>query len=87
MKKTLIALAAVTTLAAGASAAQAKVNLDIHLGGFGVYGGGGHYSHYEPVDYYVPSCHFVKVKVVRRDYYGNKIVTWKRKKVCNNYGY
>jgi hypothetical protein len=86
MKKILIALAAVTAIGAGTSAAQAKVNLDIHLGGFGVYGGHGYYGHYEPVHYYGPQCQWVKVKKVRW-VYGERIVTWRKKRVCRTYGY
>ncbi len=86
MKKLLIALAAVTTIAAGASTAQAKVNFDVYIGGYG--NGHGHgYGHgytpyYEPVGYYTRQCHFVKVKVVSW-YYGERVVSWKKKKVCN----
>jgi hypothetical protein len=78
MKKILIALATVGTLAAGASAAQAGVKVHLQLGG---YGGHGYSSHYEPVGYYAPRCHFVKVKVVKW-VYGEKHVFWKTKKVC-----
>jgi hypothetical protein len=81
MKKILIALAAVTAIGAGASAAQAKVNVDIHLGGFGGYSDSGYNEYYEPVGYYAPKCHFVKVKVVKW-VYGEKHVFWKTKKVC-----
>jgi hypothetical protein len=81
MKKLIIALAAVSALAVGASAAQAKVNIDIHLGGLGAYDGYGYYNHYEPVGYYKPSCRFVKVRVVKW-VYGEKQVFWKNRKVC-----
>jgi hypothetical protein len=85
MKKILIALAAVTAIGAGASAAQAKVNLDIHLGGFGVYGGHGYYNTYNYADYDAPVCRYKKVKVVKW-VYGERHVFWKTKKICN-YGY
>jgi hypothetical protein len=81
MKKIIIALATVSALAAGASAAQAKVNFDVYLGGYG------HGGYYEPhyVDY-SPRCHFVRVKVVKW-IYGEKHVFWKKRKVCNTYDY
>jgi hypothetical protein len=81
MKKILIALAAVTAIGAGASAAQAKVNLDIYLGGYGNHNGYGYNEYYEPVGYYKPQCHFVKVRVVKW-VYGEKHVFWRTKKVC-----
>jgi hypothetical protein len=81
MKKILIALAAVTAIGAGASAAQAKVNVDINFGGLGIYSGYGHHDYYEPVGYYAPKCHFVKVKAVKW-IYGEKHIVWKTKKVC-----
>jgi hypothetical protein len=90
MKKILITLAAVGTLAAGASAAQAKAHFDIHVGGFG--GFYGNPGYYEPVGYYKPKCHWVNVKVVKW-VYGEKHVFWKKKKVCkkvyynSGYGY
>ena len=90
MKKILLTLAAVGTLAAGASAAQAKVNVDLYFGGFG--GHHGHYGHYnnyyEPVGYYKTKCHKVKFKVVKW-IYGEKVIVWKTKKVCKPvyYGY
>ena len=88
MKKILIALATVPAIGAGASSAQAGLNVDINLGGFGVYGGHGYYNHYEPVGYYKPVCHYKKFKVVKW-IYGEKHVFWKTKKVCNKvyYGY
>jgi hypothetical protein len=48
MKKTLIALAAVATLAtAGAGAASAKTHIDLNIG-FGLGGFGGGYPVYDP---------------------------------------
>jgi hypothetical protein len=83
MKKLIIALAAVTTLAAGASAAQAKVNVDLYLGGFGGHGYG--HGYYEPVDYgYESDCHYVTKKKVTWKY-GHKIVKYKKVLVCNSY--
>jgi hypothetical protein len=83
MKKILIALAAAGTLAAGASAAQAKVNFDIHLGGFGY--NHGYYGH---AGYYAPQCFWKKVKIVKW-VYGEKVVVWKKKRICHDvyYGY
>jgi hypothetical protein len=83
MKKLIIALATVSALAAGASAAQAKVHLDINIGGFypGAYDAPYYPDYYEPVGYYAPKCHFVNVKVVKW-VYGEKVVVWKKKKVC-----
>lgn len=84
MKKFIIAIATVSALAAGASAAQAGVKLDLHFGG---YGNHGYYDYYEPrYVTYKPRCHFVKVKVVKW-IYGEKHVFWKTKKRCNDYGY
>ena len=83
MKKILLTLAAVGTLAAGASAAQAKVHFDVYLGGGGYYGNPGFY---EPVGYYKPKCHWVNVKVVKW-VYGEKVVFWKKKKVCKKVYY
>jgi hypothetical protein len=81
MKKILIALAAVTAIGAGASAAQAKVHLDLYLGGPGYYG-------YETPYYvdYGPKCFYKKVKVVKW-IYGEKHIFWKTKKICPHYGY
>jgi hypothetical protein len=73
MKKIMIALAAVTAIGAGASAAQAKVHFNLYLDAP---------SYYEPAGYYTYDCHFVRVKVIKYDYYHNPIVTWKKKKVC-----
>lgn len=87
MKKILIALAAVTTLAAGASAAQAKVHLDVNVGLPGFYGSG-YYGGpvYVADDYYYdePSCHYVKIKKVKW-HNGQKYVTFKKKLICNDY--
>jgi hypothetical protein len=74
MKKILIALAAVSAIGAGATAAQAKVHFNLYLDAP---------SYYEPVGYYTYDCHWVKVRVVRYDYYHNPIYVYKRKKVCN----
>jgi hypothetical protein len=84
MNKLLIAAAAVATLAAGTSAAQAKVHFDVHLGGYG-YAPGFYAPVYEPVTYYGPSCHWVKIKKVKW-VYGEKVIVIKKKKVCD-YGY
>jgi hypothetical protein len=85
MKKIIIALAAVTTLAAGASAAQAKVNVDLYFGGFGGHGHGYGHGYYEPVDYgYESDCHYVTKKKVTWKY-GHKIVKYKKILVCNSY--
>jgi hypothetical protein len=81
MKKILIALAAVTAIGAGASSAQAGVNVDIYLAGYGNGYNHGYTNHYEPVGYYKPVCHFKKFKVVKW-VYGEKHVFWKTKKVC-----
>jgi opacity protein-like surface antigen len=92
MKKFLIAAAAVVTLAAGASAAQAKVKFDIHVGvpsyGHGYYEPS-YDPYYEPVTY-TKQCFWKKVKVVKW-VYGERVVVWKKKRVCqrvyNDYGY
>ena len=88
MKKILIALAAVTTLAAGASAAQAKVHFDVNVGLPGLYvGHGGYAPVYVSDDYYgyeEPSCHYVKIKKVKW-VNGYKVITFKKKLVCNDY--
>lgn len=81
MKKTLLALAAVAAVTAGSAAAQAKVHFDVYFG-TPLYT-----PHYQPIGYYKPYCHFVKFKVVRYDYYGNKIIVWKKKKVCEKVYY
>lgn len=74
MKKTLLALAAVAAIGAGATAAQAKVHFNLYLDAP---------SYYEPVGYYTYDCHWVKVRVVKYDYYHNPIYVYKKKKVCN----
>ncbi len=79
MKKLLIALAAVTAIGAGASAAQAKVNFNLYLDAPGY----DTPNYYEPVGYYTYDCHWVKVRVVKYDYYHNPIYVYKNKKVCN----
>ncbi len=85
MKKTLIALAATATIAAGmaatASTAEAKVHLNLNVGvpGFIVDPGYG-YGYYD-TGYYAPDCGYVKVKkVMWID--GHKYVTWKKKLIC-----
>jgi hypothetical protein len=83
MKKILIALAAVTAIGAGATAAQAKVNVDIYFGGFGAHSGSGYNEYYEPAGYYKPQCHWVKFQVVKW-VYGEKHVFWRTKQVCRN---
>ncbi len=83
MKKTLIALAAVTALAAGASAAQAKAHFDIYFGGYG--GHHGYNNYYAPVySDYQPDCHYVTVKKVFWKH-GYKYVKYVNKLVCNSY--
>ena len=84
MKKIIIALAAVTTLAAGASAAQAKVNFDVYLGGFGGHGYGYGHRYYEPIGYDDQDCHFVTKKKVSWKY-GHKIVKYKKVWICDSY--
>jgi ABC-type nitrate/sulfonate/bicarbonate transport system substrate-binding protein len=83
MKKLLIALAAVATLAAGASAAQAKVHFDINVGLPGVYVNPGYAPIYVADDYGYdePTCHYVKVKKVKW-VNGYKVVSFKKKLVC-----
>jgi hypothetical protein len=83
MKKILIALTAVTALAAGASAAQAKVNLDLYFGAPSVYVGGGYgHGHRYASNYDEPECHYVKVKkVFWVD--GYRVVKYKKKLVCD----
>jgi hypothetical protein len=83
MKKIIIALAAVTTLAAGASAAQAKVNFDVYLGGFGGHGHGYGHGYYEPIGY-DDECHYVTKKKVFWKH-GHKVVKYKKVLVCNSY--
>ena len=85
MKKTLIALAALATLAAGTAttttAAQAKVHVNLNVGVPGLYVGSG-YGYYEPTYYdYSPDCGYVTVKKV---YWidGHKVIKWKKKLVC-----
>jgi hypothetical protein len=80
MKKTLIAFAALATLATGmaasTTAAQAKIKVDLHLGG-GFYDPG----YYEPSYYDEPDCYYAKVKKVKW-INGYKHVFWKNKLVC-----
>ena len=80
MKKIILATAAVAAIAAGTSAAQAKVNLDLHIGLPGLYA-----PAYEPVGYYgydEPDCHYVTVKKVKW-VNGYKVVKFKKKLVCD----
>jgi hypothetical protein len=86
MKKFIIALAAVSALAAGASAAQAKVHFDVNIGLPGIYVNPGYSPVYEPIGYDEPECHYVKVKKVFWKN-GYKIVKWKNKLVCDSYAY
>lgn len=73
MKKILIALAAVSAIGAGATAAQAKVHFNLYLDAP---------SYYEPVGYYTYDCFWKKVRVVSYDSYGYEVVRYKRKKIC-----
>jgi hypothetical protein len=83
MKKILIATAAVAALAAGASAAQAKVHFNVNLG-VPLYAPIYEPS-YEPVGYgYEPECHYVTVKKVKW-VNGYKVVKYKQKLVCSDY--
>jgi hypothetical protein len=83
MKKTLIALAAVATLAAGmaatSTAAQAKIHVDLHLGGYG-YGGG----FYDPGYYYddTPDCGWEYGPVVKWKHH-HQVVVYGKHWVCN----
>lgn len=81
MKKLIIALATVSALAAGASAAQAGTRIHLNFGGYGY----GHGDYYEP-HYVSYKCFYKKVRVVKW-IYGEKHVFWKTKKVCPHYGY
>jgi hypothetical protein len=83
MKKIIIALAAVSVLAAGASAAQAKAHFDVYFGGYG--GHHGYNNYYAPVySDYEPDCHYVTVKKVFWKH-GYKYVKYVNKLVCNSY--
>jgi hypothetical protein len=80
IRKTLLGLAAASTLAVAALAPSAASaggpNFSIHVGGFGGYGpyyGGGYYG-----DYY-GGCHYKEVKVWSHKWH--KFV-WKTKKIC-----
>jgi hypothetical protein len=83
IRKTLLGLAAASTLAIAAlapSAASAggSPNFSIQIGGFGGYGGyGPHYGGYYN-DYY-GDCYFKEVKVWSNKWH--KFV-WKTKKIC-----
>jgi hypothetical protein len=85
-KTTLIAAAALAAVTAGMAApAQAKVNIDVHLGAPGLYVGHGYYPGYYPVDYYGGDCFYKKVKKVKWHDHGgfmHKHVTFKKKLVC-----
>ena len=83
MKKSLIALAALATLAAGTAAtttaAQAKVHVNFNVDVPGLFVGPGYY---EPAYYDDgPDCGYVTVKKV---YWidGHKVIKWKKKLVC-----
>jgi hypothetical protein len=86
MKKIIIALATVSALAAGASAAQAKAHFDINIGLPGLYVNHGYAPVYVSDDYGYdePSCHYVKVKKVFWQN-GYKHVKYVNKLVCNSY--
>ncbi len=83
MKKTLIALAALATIAAGTAAtttaAQAKVHVNLNVGIPGLIDVGPGY--YEPAYYDEPDCSYVMVKKVKW-IDGHKYVSWKKKLVC-----
>ena len=83
MKKIILAATAVAALAAGTASAQAKVNVDLYLGGFNGFHGG-HHSYYEPVGYGYdePECHYATKKIVKWKN-GYKIVKFKRVLVCD----
>ena len=78
MKKILIATAAVAALAAGASAAQAKVHFNLYLDAPHYYAPAGYGYDYEP------DCHYVTIKKVKW-VNGYKVVKFKQKLVCNTY--
>jgi hypothetical protein len=86
MKKLLISLAAVATLAIGASAAQAKVHFDVNVGLPGLYVGNGYggpvYVANDDYGYEEPACHYVKVKKVKW-VNGYKVISFKKKLVCD----
>jgi hypothetical protein len=89
MKKTLIAAAALASIAAGmaatSTAAQAKVHLNVHLNAFGggFYDPGYYGSGYYDTGYYDndEDCGYVTVKKVKW-INGHKYVSWKKKLVC-----
>jgi hypothetical protein len=84
MKKTLIAFAALASIAAGmaatASTAEAKIHLNLNVNAFG----GGFYDpgYYGP-SYYddEPDCGYVTVKKVKW-INGHKHVFWKKQLIC-----
>ena len=85
MKKIILATAAVAALAAGTASAQAKVNVDLFIGGFGGFHGG-HHGYYAPVGYGYgydePECHYATKKIVKWKN-GYKIVKFKKVLVCD----
>ena len=82
IKSTVLALSAVAALAIGAaSAAQAKIRFDLNI----VAPGYGYAPVYVDDSYgYEPECHYVTIKKVKW-VYGHKVVTFKKKLVCNDY--
>jgi hypothetical protein len=90
MKKTLIALAAVSALAAVASGAEAHGYRSYYYGGYGNHHG--NYNNYYHNDYessystYQPECHYVTIKRVVWEY-GYRVVKYKQKLVCDSDGY
>ncbi len=78
IKSALVAVSAVAALAVGASsAAQAKLHFNLHI--------------VVPAPVYVadnygyePECHYITVKKVKW-VHGYKVVTFKKKLVCNTY--
>ncbi len=83
MKKTLIALTAAASIAAGLAAtvstAEAKVHLNVNVGLPGLFVDPG-YGYYD-TGYYAPDCGYVTVKKVKW-IDGVKYVSWKKKLVC-----
>jgi hypothetical protein len=81
--KSLIAAAALATLAAGtASTAQAKIKVDLHVNAPGLYLGPGYYpAYYEDDFYYGEECHWKKIKKVKW-VNGHKVVKFKKKLIC-----
>jgi hypothetical protein len=80
--KTLIAAAALTAVTAGfAATANAKVNVDLHIGAPGIYLGHGYYPAYYDGYYDDDACFWKKVKKVKW-HNGHKHEIWKKKLVC-----